>query len=466
MYWIAWCLQPFAVLLLCGGVAAAEPFEQPPVFRASEILREVPETLAGEHFRVREMVQNDGYWDFYTIDTPFGVFTAHGWLDLRNTIREINAIAYLETLSRTQVFAEAALEKGLEPVDLASQIIQHPVQTARNIPGGIVEMFQRFARRARELMEWVGRVGAWQDTSEEDPRLEAACQRGEEPFPEACDKEGYADDFGRLVRHYFDVDDTSREYHETLGTDPYSTNEVLQNAITRIAWFGSIGDFGMRKLSPYRKIKTVATVAEVYRLTWTKDPFELRKYLDEVLAGIGIPKERREYFLNNPFLTPSKQTSIVLSLQALESVGGREHLLDWVADSRNEDEALYSVETGALIAWYHGAHGVRRFLPTQLMPVFETPGGGLVSMHPIDHLSWTEEVATILEAVSVTGTLPTDRPRVLWLLNRASDRARREIESRGYVLVEDGYREVLESGLMLNIDPLPSNPQDPAVPGD
>jgi len=445
----------FAALPLFGpaGAAAAE-FEQPPVFRASEILRGTPDMLAGENFRVREEVHNDGYWDFYSIDTPFGVFNAHGWLDLRNTIREINAIAYLENLSRSQVFAQAVIDKGLEPLDLASQIVQHPVQTVRNVPRGIVDMFQRYARRARELIELAAELATGgENVKAEDPRLANACDRGEEPYPGACDEEGYADDLGRLVKRYFDVNDVSREYHQALGTDPYSTNEVLQDAITQIAWFGGIGEFGMRKFNPFRKVQTIGVVAEVHRLAWSKDPFELRSYLDEALAEFGISRERREYFLNNPYLTPSKQTSIVLSLKELEGVAGREHLLDWAADCRNEDEALYSVATVALVAWYHVRHGAIRFVPSSLMPVFESRQGDLVSMHPIDHLSWTEEVATILDAVTLPGSLPADRPRVLWLLNRASERARREVEARGFRLIEDGYREVFNSGQSLNLDP-------------
>jgi len=38
-------------------------FEPTPSFRASEILE--PEMISGDHFRVREEVGSDGYWDIY-----------------------------------------------------------------------------------------------------------------------------------------------------------------------------------------------------------------------------------------------------------------------------------------------------------------------------------------------------------------------------------------------------------------
>ena len=128
-------------------------FEPPPTFRASEILANVPETLSGDNFKVREEVPNDGYWDFYTIDTPFGVFQAHGWLDLRTTIREIDAIAELQVISKSEVFAQAAIDKGIEPLEAAAQIITHPVETVKNIPGGIKNMFKRYARRAKTVID-------------------------------------------------------------------------------------------------------------------------------------------------------------------------------------------------------------------------------------------------------------------------------------------------------------------------
>ena len=50
------------------------------MFKASAMLE--PEMISGDHFRVREEVGSDGYWDIYTVDTKFGVFNAHGHRNL------------------------------------------------------------------------------------------------------------------------------------------------------------------------------------------------------------------------------------------------------------------------------------------------------------------------------------------------------------------------------------------------
>ena len=430
-------------------------FEPPPTFRASEILAQVPETLSGDNFKVREEVPNDGYWDFYTIDTPFGVFQAHGWLDLRTTIREIDAIAELQAISKSEVFAQAAIDKGIEPLEAAAQVITHPVETVKNIPGGIKNMFKRYARRAKKVID-VGKKVVGTDSGEGpgDTRLAEACASGNEPYPGACDEEGYVDDFKKLTRRYFDVDDAIREFHAELGTDPYSSNEVLQNAVRKVSWVGGIGQFGVSKVNPLGKVEAIGIAGRIHKYAWTMDPFELRKELDKIMIENGIAYEERQYFLNNPFMTPTKQAFIILSLEEMDGVEGRTNILHWAADSRNEDEALYSMATVALTAWYHGQNPAIRFLPNTLMPVIETAEGRIVTLMPIDHLSWTEEVATILQAALTREEVQNNANRDIWLMLRASDRAKAELAALGFNVIEDGYKQVLASGEDMEFDDL------------
>ena len=54
--------------------ALAAEFEAPPTFKAGEILP--PELLQSEHHRVEEIVENDGYLNYYRIESDFGPFDA------------------------------------------------------------------------------------------------------------------------------------------------------------------------------------------------------------------------------------------------------------------------------------------------------------------------------------------------------------------------------------------------------
>ena len=139
-----------ATAIFSANAAGAE-FEDAPVFKASEILS--ADMLSGDNFRVQEEVGSDGYWDIYTVETEFGEFSAHGWIALRELIREIDAIAALMAMSKTQVFLDSMVENGIkEPIDLAVTIVSHPVQTVTGLPRGIKNMFLRYGRKAKKIV--------------------------------------------------------------------------------------------------------------------------------------------------------------------------------------------------------------------------------------------------------------------------------------------------------------------------
>ena len=439
-------------------LAAEDDYEAPPSFKASEILSITPELLEGEHFKVREDVANDGYWDYYIIDTPWGEFQAHGWLSLRKMVREIEAIGTIEGMTKTAHFTDSVIDAGLEPVETAAQIIIHPIQTAKHLPTGIKHMFQRYGRRAKKVMEVSKKIATGDRTIKDvDPRMAEACASGEEPYPGACDEEGYVDDLKDVARRYFDVSEAMRELHRDLGTDPYTSNEVLYEAVKKISWVGGLGQYGTRKANPLRQVEAVGLANKVYRFGWSMEPFEFRAELDKILIENGIPAKDRVYFLNNPYLTPTKQAFIVMSLQEMDDVEGRANILDWAADSRNEDEAVYSAASVALAAWYHARHPVKRFLPDAILPTMETQDGAIISLMPIDHLSWTEEVAVLIEAALERPEFQTDAPKTVWLMNRSSERAKEEIRSRGFEIYEDGYKDLLASNEYLEFDGYPED---------
>ena len=129
-----------------------------------------------------------------------------------------------------------------------------------------------------------------------------------------------------------------------------------------------------------------------------------------------------------------------------------ETLLDWAADSRNEDEALYSSATVALVAWMDSREQIRRILPNTILPVIETESGRVMAMMPIDYLSWTEEVATIIEAATLREDTRDIANKEIWLTARCSDITRKKIEELGWTVTVDGAKEILASGEDLSLD--------------
>src|SRR5213080_5515991 len=113
--------QPFEVR------RAEAVFEELPVLNASEILR--PEFLAGPHHKVREPVPTYFGANQFTIDSDFGVFEANGNEMLVRRINEINAIAQLKDVSRTDQYKDAVVAAAKSPVAAAKNIVNDPVNT-------------------------------------------------------------------------------------------------------------------------------------------------------------------------------------------------------------------------------------------------------------------------------------------------------------------------------------------------
>src|SRR6478736_10531121 len=75
-------------------------FEELPELKASDILK--PEFLKGPHFVVRDAVPTGSGMNQFTIDSDFGVFEADGYVMRLQRLKETDAIARLQAVSRTE----------------------------------------------------------------------------------------------------------------------------------------------------------------------------------------------------------------------------------------------------------------------------------------------------------------------------------------------------------------------------
>jgi len=137
--------QPFEVR------RAEAAFEELPVLNASEIVR--PEMLAGPHHKVREEVPTYFGANKFTIDSDFGVFEANGNEMLIRRINEINAIAKLKEISRSDEFKNALRAAAKAPVAGIKNIASDPANTISNVPKGIM----KFMSRAGENLKGIGK---------------------------------------------------------------------------------------------------------------------------------------------------------------------------------------------------------------------------------------------------------------------------------------------------------------------
>src|SRR5207244_10611048 len=186
---------------------AEAAFEELPELKASEILK--PELLKGPYYVIRDPVPTASGMNQFTIDSDFGVFEADGNEMLLQRLKEIDAIARLQDLSRTDEFKKSLVAAAKSPLNSAKNNARDPAQAISNVPKGIM----KFLGRARETVENVGKGGS--DDAEEGSRMRDAI--------------GYSDKKRRIALQ--------------MGIDPYSTNTVLQKELDDVAWASWAGGF-------------------------------------------------------------------------------------------------------------------------------------------------------------------------------------------------------------------------------
>ena len=211
-----------AVFLLssCGGgssLSVAEPdninladtsYEQMPTFRASEMLP--AQLLSGERHKIVEKVENDGYENRYTIDSDYGMFTAHRTDFVAERVQEVYAIEELNKITRSEAFAQGVTQAASSPFRALKGLATEPVNTVTGVFRGVGALFSQ----AGEMV---------------------AGSRGE--LEESAAKELVG--FGEVKRRIAEI----------LSVDPYTTNAQLQEGMNEVAWAGFAGGLSVAPLT-------------------------------------------------------------------------------------------------------------------------------------------------------------------------------------------------------------------------
>ena len=289
--------------------------------KGSDILK--PEFLSGPHYKVREEVPTYSGANRFTIDSDFGVFEADGNEMLVRRINEINAIARLKEVSRTDEFKEALQKAAKSPVAAAKAIANDPDRTITNLPKG--------------LMKFMGRIG--------------------ENVKGIGDKREGRDAEGTQLQQVIGFSDARRKVAVSLGVDPYSTNTVLQHELDQIAWasFAGAAAFALATLPVGGAAGTALTVTEVpgdfNDMLKERSPTDLRIMNRRALLDLGATEKETEKFLNNNAFSPSAQTAFVLNLRSMKGVANRRAFVRLAAEtSSSETDAIFCVQTAALMS--------------------------------------------------------------------------------------------------------------------
>jgi len=386
---------------------AEAAFEELPVLNASEILR--PDILTGPHHKVSEPVPTYFGANQFTIDSDFGVFEADGNEVLLRRINEINAIAQLKEVSRTDQYKNALVTAAKSPIAAAKNIVTDPVNTVANAPKGIM----KFMSRAGESIKGIGK-NREPDTAE-----------------------------GSKARQLIGFSDAKRKVAISLGVDPYSTNSVLQHELDGIAWASFAGGLTVKVATmPFGGgVGAALTVTElsgdIDQMLKEKSPTDLKIMNRKALLALGAGEKETERFLNNNAFSPSAQTAFVLNLRSLDNVANRRAFVRTAGEtSSDESDAIFCVQTAALMSKIHKEEkSLAHIAMIGDFPVCIAKDGTVVVALQWDYAAWTSGAAAFTGEVQKLAAQSGKNEGVLVALSgQVSPRLRKELTNRGFTV--------------------------------
>src|SRR6266478_7126173 len=189
-------------------------YEEPPVVNAADLLP--ASLLSGPGYTVQPQVPTNGAMGQYTLVADQSVFHEDAGtyyvqsLELAKIrLSEIPAIAQLDSMSNTDVFARALATSAARPVAAAANMVAHPMDTITGLPGGVGDLFGRVS------------MGAGQIASSASNSFGSGKAAGQA---------------GKATITALGYDQMRRDLARKLHVDPYTSDPILAKRLNKVAW--------------------------------------------------------------------------------------------------------------------------------------------------------------------------------------------------------------------------------------
>ncbi len=387
-----------------GGRAHAQQYETAPVLEAKKILR--PEILSGKSHQVAAAVESEGFLNRYELVSTLGNFTALGNEQLIERIKELEAIARLQEYKQSAEFAKTLEQTATGTVDQALNLVFKPGKSLAMIGNGVGKSFVR----------------------------------GREKLRRGLKKSGAEKEQASLL---YGIDTAKRTLANQLDVDPYSTNALLQEELTRVATpvalanlSVTVGTFaipGSTALTAYKGVKSTSDLSEKVK---AMSPIDLRTMNREQLDSLGVDKKVARRFLDEAWLPPIDQAVLIKLISGFESAPaeGKRNFIARASDAANEADANFFARIFSLLALYEEREKTT-FTQLSLLdgfPIGITDKNQWVIPLDIDLLAWTEPIATQVSQFKAP------KGSIIYLSGRTTTLARSKLKAAGFVVKEDG----------------------------
>ncbi len=352
--------------------AAGGQYEEPPVINAADLLP--ASALSGTGFTVQPQVPTNGAMGQYTIVADPSVFHDDAGtyyvesLDmLKIRLSEIPAIAELDSMSKTDVYAKALASSAVRPVNAAANMVMHPMDTVTGLPGGVGDLFGRVSMGAGEIAS---------SATNSFGSGKAAGQAGNATLTAL----GY--------------DQVRRQLAHQLHVDPYSSDPILTKKLNEVAWvmFSARMTVNVAMMAvPGSMI--ISGVEITNDLVYQTPRADLIILVQKKLKSFGLSQEEIVAFSSNTAIPLSLQVTAVKDLEALGNIPGRRAAAVAIGNMMTEYQARFLVTSLHMLAqWSQQQAPITRVYAPGVL-VAHDQNGATILPAPVDYLSWTQRTA-------------------------------------------------------------------------
>lgn len=450
---IALCL---AALLGTFAASTDKTYETPPTLKASDFLDAA--LLKGPHHEVQDQVASDGVFNTYTVTSPYGTWQVQSTSLAATRVHEIGAIAQLKEVDKIAVAAGGIAQGAMDVGKGVANVVIHPVDTVTGVADGVGRLFGRIGRGAKRTAEKMGS----DDYKAQPENLSAPKDGPKESGQSTAGKAASAT--GELAKDIIGVNSAMRSWAKKLHVDPYTRNEVLHAELRDVAQYDAGGRFSINLVPGGIVLTALATTSTVNDLIWMKEPDELVTLDETRLKAMGVKPEVSRAFRLNPQYNLTRQVRLVASLDALPGTSGRPEFVERAAGAQVDADGQFYMESAMLADLFNRTQApVKKIVANLPGACVIAEGERFACLYPLDYVAWTEGVAGHFDRISKSAQADAPKAkRELWLTGRASPRAAKELEARGWTLKEKSLKLISEDAHPENTPQTP--PEKAATP--
>lgn len=368
-------LAALVALYQSAPAQAPAAFESAVVLKAADLLP--PELLSGPTHRVREQVVTDGFMAHFEVDTDFGTFTAAGVPQVGQRVAEAEAIRKLVETSKSDLFAEGLKRSIEQPIDAVKNIAKDPVTSIKRAPKTVGHFFSK--------------VGSSIERTVNKAKAETEAEEG----PGAGE---IGSGVGETAMRAAGFDKARLETARQLGVDPYSDNKRLQEEMDKVTWAFFAGGLPLRIGAAVASAGVAVAATKMVGVpedTYQHTQAELALLDQRSLAAMGLKEEDIKAFQIQPVLSTTRRHRIVKSLEALANTAGRGRVILLANSCETKGQADFLVSALAMLEERQrsGTADYKELFVFGRLPGATTAAGTLEVPAPVDHVTWTEQVA-------------------------------------------------------------------------